>query len=120
MRPGAIANQRTLLWLKWRVTANSYRRALRRRRGWLTFAGLALAFTVEWLVFAGLVAAVGYLKAAGFVQPPGFEWTAVALLPLYLLLLLPSATVTWIGTSGIFGASSSRDCTLANSNSSRP
>jgi len=92
MRPCAIANQRTLLWLKWRVTANSYRRALRRRRGWLTFAGLALAFTVEWLVFAGLVAAVGYLKAAGFVQPPGFEWTAVALLPLYLLLLLPSAT----------------------------
>ena len=74
------------------MTANSYRKALRRRRGWLTLLGLALAFSVEWLVFVGLVGAVGYLQAAGFVPPPGFEWTAVALLPLYLLLLLPSAT----------------------------
>ncbi len=88
----ALLNQRTLLWLKWRVTANAYRRALRRPGRWISLAGLALAFTVECLAFVGLVAAVGYLRAQGFVPPPGFEWTAVALLPLYVLLLLPSAT----------------------------
>ncbi len=89
---GALLNQRTLLWLKWRVTANAYKRALRRPRGWLTFLGLALALAVESVAFVGLVAAAGYLKANGFRPPPGFEWTSLALLPLYALLLLPSAT----------------------------
>lgn len=89
---GALLNQRTFLWLKWRVTVNAYRRALARPRWWLTVLGLALAFAVLSFAFVGLVAAAGYLKAHGFVPPAGFEWTALALLPLYGLLLLPSAT----------------------------
>jgi hypothetical protein len=74
------------------VSLNSYRRLLRRKRGALLFVGLGAAFALEVLLFVGLIGAVGFLRASGFVPPSGFEWTAVALLPLYFILLTPTAT----------------------------
>ena len=89
---GARANVRALLWLKWRVTRNSYRRILRRRFGALLLVGLGLAFLVEVGVFTLFVRGVEFLRTSGYVPPPSFTWVTVVLIPLYVLLLLPSAT----------------------------
>lgn len=87
--PGA--SLKALLWLKWRVTRNSYRRVLKRRSAPLIVVGLGAAFLLEVLLFVGLVGAVSYLRSTGFPAPDGFTWSAVALIPLYALLLMPSA-----------------------------
>jgi hypothetical protein len=81
-----------LLWLKWCVTRNSYERLLRRPRGRVVLAGLGFAFLIEVAVFLALVSAVRMLQASSFAPPGDFAWTSAALLPLYLMLLLPSAT----------------------------
>lgn len=90
--PGAVSHLVSLVWLKWRVTANSYRRVLRRPRGKATALALCAAFGFEVLLFIGLIGAARYLEAAGLSAPGQFAWTAAALLPLYLMLLLPTAT----------------------------
>ena len=83
---------RALLWLKWRATWNSYRRLLKRPRGALMIVGLALAFVVEVLAFGALASLVDFLRASSFQPPPSFSWVSAVLIPMYLLLLLPSAT----------------------------
>ncbi len=85
-------NLRALLWLKWRVTGNSYRRLLRRPRGLLLLVGLVLAFVIDIAAFAFLASIIHFLRSSGTPPPPGFTWASAALIPLYFLLLMPSAT----------------------------
>lgn len=89
---GAAGNLRAILWLKWRVTVNSYRRLLRRPRGALILGGLGTAFVIECAVFTFLVLAVDFLRRSGFDAPAGFTWVSAALIPLFVMLLSPSAT----------------------------